>query len=211
MSEHSYSENNYHEAIAELSRKFGKLLLTSSNWRGIFGDWIDSYKETCEDISPQQSQKNRVNNSSRSEPSDVQCQLCSQNNNPGRCPAHLKKPHDRQGCVKRSKFRPGCLRAHEKGLLPIRNKVPCGQMQSLPSLYTPYARCKAATTKCTTKEELESNLATMSETTRTKTSQTMDVSLKMNTKGNRQVRTATIRMESRTVKVDRTAAFHTWA
>ena len=51
----------------------------------------------------------------------------------------------------------------------------------------------------------------MSETTQTKTSQTMDVSLKRNTKGNSQVRTTTIRMESRTVKVDPIAAFHTWA
>ena len=50
-----------------------------------------------------------------------------------------------------------------------------------------------------------------SETKQTKTSQAMDVTLKMKTKGSRRVPTTTNRVETRTSKVDLTAALHTRA
>ena len=82
-----------------------------------FADWIDSYTEACEDISPQWNQRTRVNTFSRRGPSDVSCQLCSQNHNLGCCPEYLEKSvYDRQGCVRRFNLCPNCLRAHEKGL-----------------------------------------------------------------------------------------------
>ena len=55
-----------------------------------FADWIDSYSEACEYISPQRNQRTRVNTFSRKGPSDVSCQLCSQNHNLGRCPKYLE-------------------------------------------------------------------------------------------------------------------------
>ena len=82
-----------------------------------FADWIDSYAEACEDISPQRNQRTRVNSSSRRGPPDVSCQLCSQNHNLGRCPEYLEKTvYDRQCCVRRFNLCPNCLRGHEKGL-----------------------------------------------------------------------------------------------
>ena len=82
-----------------------------------FADWIDSYAEACADISPQRNQRTRVNTFSRRGPSDVSCQLCSQNHNLGRCPEYLENSvFDRQGCVRRFNLCPNCLRAHEKGL-----------------------------------------------------------------------------------------------
>ena len=81
-----------------------------------FADWIDSYVEACEDNSPQRNQRTRVNTFSRRGPSDVSCQLCSQNHNLGRCPEYLEKSvYDRQGCVRRFNLCPNCLRAHENG------------------------------------------------------------------------------------------------
>ena len=48
-----------------------------------------------------------------------------------------------------------------------------------------------------------------SETKQTKTNQAMDATLIMKTKGSRRVQTKTIRVETRTDKVDLTAALHT--
>ena len=56
---------------------------------------------------------------------------------------------------------------------------------------------------------IKSHKTVSSETKQTKTSQTMDVTLIMKTKGGRPVRTTTNRMDTRTDKIDPTAALHT--
>ena len=82
-----------------------------------FADWIESYAEACEDISPQRNQRTRMNTFPKRGPPDVSCQLCSQNHNLGRCPEYLEKSvYDQQGCVRRFNLCPNCLRTHEKGL-----------------------------------------------------------------------------------------------
>ena len=82
-----------------------------------FADWIDSYTEACEDISPQLNQRTIVNTSSNRGPTDVSCQHCSHNHNSGRCPEYLEKSvYGQQGCVRSFNICPNFLGAHEKGL-----------------------------------------------------------------------------------------------
>ena len=87
-----------------------------------FGDWIDSYAEACENISPQQNQRTRANNSRRGPP-DLSCQLCSQHHNLDRCPQYLENSlYDQQFCVRRFNPCPNCLSAHEKGLCQLKTR-----------------------------------------------------------------------------------------
>ena len=58
---------------------------------------------------------------------------------------------------------------------------------------------------------IKSHKTMTSETKQTKTSQAMDVTLILKTKGNRRVQTTTNRVETRKDKVDLTAALHTGA
>ena len=58
---------------------------------------------------------------------------------------------------------------------------------------------------------IETHITMSSETKQTKTRQAVDVILIMKTKGSRRIQTTTNRVETRTGKVDLTAALHTGA
>ena len=178
-----------------------------------FADWIDSYAEACEDNSPQLNQRTRANTFSRRGPSDVSCQLCSQNHNFGRCPEYLEKSvYDRQGCVMRYNLCPSCLRAHEKGL--CQSKTRCLLDRCNGFYHSTLHRTDARQQQQNAQPIVNWNQISQNNVFRNQTkqsSQAMDVTLIMKTKGSRRVQTSTNRVETRKSKVDLTAALHTGA
>ena len=124
-----------------------------------FGDWIDSYAEACENISPQQNQRIRANNSRRGPP-DVSCQLCSQHHNLDRCSQYLENSvYDRQFCIRRFNPCPNCLSAHEKGLCQSKTRCfvdRCNGFHHSTLHRTDARQQQQQKTKSTTKRELKS-------------------------------------------------------
>ena len=168
---------------------------------------MDSYAGACDDISLQRNQRTRANNSSRRGPTDVSCQLCSQNHSLGRRPEYLVElMSDRQGCVRRLSLCPNCPRAYEKGL--CRSKTRCHADTSNGFYHSTLHRTEARQQqqKKTTKWELDSNLTI--QYLQKLNEPKPDVTSVMKTKGSKRVQATTYRMEFTTNQVDLTA-FHT--
>ena len=97
-----------------------------------FADWISTYAEACEDVSPQRAQRtDRVERFSQGhkhsniilQPSS-NCQLCSGDHNLGRCKEYLSKSvADRQQLVRHHNLCVNCLKRHESGF--CKSKIRC--------------------------------------------------------------------------------------
>ena len=85
-----------------------------------FAEWISTYAEACEDVSPQRQQRtDRVERPSQGQKHIVlqassNCQLCSGDHNLGRCKEYLSKSvADRQQLVRHHNLCVNCLKRHE--------------------------------------------------------------------------------------------------
>ena len=97
-----------------------------------FADWISTYAEACEDVSPQRPQRtDRVERPFQGQKHsniDLQassnCQLCSGDHNLGRCKEYLNKSvADRQQFVRHHNLCVNCLKRHEGGF--CKSKIRC--------------------------------------------------------------------------------------
>ena len=89
-----------------------------------FSDWISTYAEACEDVSPQRPQRTirfeRLSqgqkNSNMIYQTSLSCQLFSGDHNLGRCKEYLSKSvADRQQLVRHHNFCVNCLKRYECG------------------------------------------------------------------------------------------------
>ena len=97
-----------------------------------FADWIRTYAEVCEDVSPQRPQKtDRLEQPSQSQKhsnivlqASSSCQLCSGDHNLGRCKEYRSKSvADRQQLVRHHNLCVNCLKRHESGF--CKSKIRC--------------------------------------------------------------------------------------
>ena len=97
-----------------------------------FADWISTYAEACEDVSPQRPQRtDRVERPSQGQKhsnivlqASSNCQLCSGDHNLGRCKEYPSKSvADRQQLVRHHNLCVNCLKRHESEF--CKSKIRC--------------------------------------------------------------------------------------